>query len=295
MPEDIQEEKNYEIEGEDDKYEIVDDTPEEDRDKGDPIDPAKAEISDEEISQYSANVQHRIREVRRAYHDERRAKEQLAREREEALKYAQSLLNQNKALQEKLSSGEKILVENQKDKVSALISQTEREYKEAYESGDTDKMLEAQKKLARFVAEQRDVEAYRPVYQQPPLQQQNNPVQIPQVVPDERTRRWAAENQWFETDPVMRNAAFGIHDQLVAEGYKSGSEAYFSQLDARVRETFPHKFESKRPANVVAPASRSQGSSKIRLTKTAIAMAKQLGVSLDEYAQMVGKLNENKE
>lgn len=294
MAENEKNEQEYELEDDQDGIEIVDDTPEADRGKGDPIDPAKAEISDEEISQYSSNVQHRIREVRRAYHDERRAKEQLAREREEAIRFAQSVAEQNRKLQEQLSSGEKILVESKKDKVSAQIAQAEREYKEAYEAGDSDKMLEAQKSLARYIAEQRDVEAYRPVYQ-PPLQPENNPVQIPQVVPDDRTRRWAAENQWFETDQVMRSAAFSIHDQLVAQGYKAGSEAYFEHLDARVREAFPHKFESKRPANVVAPASRSSGSGKIKVTKSMQAIAKTLNVPIEDYVKHLGLLNLNKE
>jgi hypothetical protein len=294
MPENENKDQEYELEDDQDGIEIVDDTPEADRDKGDPIDPAKAEISDEEISQYSANVQHRIREVRRAYHDERRAKEQLAREREEAIRFCTVCCRANRQLQEQLSSGEKILVESKKDKVSAQISQAERDYKEAYETGDSDKMLEAQKSLARYIADQRDVEAYRPVYNAP-LQQENIPVQMPKVVPDDRTRRWAAENQWFDSDPVMRSAAFSIHDQLVAQGYKAGSEAYFEHLDAKVRESFPHKFESKRPASVVASASRSSGSSKIKVTKSAQAMAKILGVSLDDYVKQVGLLNQNKE
>lgn len=155
-------------------------------------------------------------------------------------------------------------------------------------------MLEAQKSLARYIAEQRDVEAYRPVYETP-LQPENNPVQMPQVVPDERTRRWAAENKWFETDPRMRRRAFDIHDELVAKGYKAGSEAYFERLDQEIREEFPNKFESKRPASVVAPASRSSGSGKIKVTKSMQAIAKTLGVPIEDYVKQVGLLNSNKE
>lgn len=283
-------EEQLEFEIDDDKFEVVDDTPEQDRDKGDPIDPAKADVPDDEISQYSENVQKRIKDLKRAYHDERRAKEAREREREEAINYAKQVVEQNKLLQQKLSQGEQVLVASQKDRVIAQMSQAEREYKEAYEAGDSEKMLEAQKKLAKFVAEQREVETYRPVYQAP-LQPQNNPVQIPTVVPDERTRRWVQNNQWFETDLIMRGAAYGIHDSLVAAGYKAGSDAYFQEVDARIREAFPHKFRQSKPANVVSPASRSSGTEKIRISKSAVATAKRLGVPLEEYVKQVAKLN----
>lgn len=283
-------EEQLEIDIDDERFEIIDDTPEQDRDKGDPIDPIKADIPDDEISQYSENVQKRIKDLKRAYHDERRAKEAREREREEALNYAKQVIEQNKLLQQKLSQGEQVLVASQKDRVTAQLSQVEKEYKEAYEAGDSEKMLEAQKKLAKFVAEQREVETYRPVYQTP-LQPQNNPVQIPNVVPDERTRRWVQSNQWFETDPVMRGAAYGIHDSLVAAGYKAGSDAYFQEVDARIREAFPHKFRQSKPANVVSPASRSSGAEKIRITKSAVNTAKRLGVPLEVYVKEAAKLS----
>ena len=283
-------EEQLEIDIDEERFEIIDDTPEQDRDKGDPIDPIKADIPDDEISQYSENVQKRIKDLKRAYHDERRAKEAREREREEALNYAKQVIEQNKLLQQKLSQGEQVLVASQKDRVTAQLSQVEKEYKEAYEAGDSEKMLEAQKKLAKFVAEQREVETYRPVYQTP-LQPQNNHVQIPNVVPDERTRRWVQSNQWFETDPVMRGAAYGIHDSLVAAGYKAGSDAYFQEVDARIREAFPHKFRQSKPANVVSPASRSSGTEKIRITKSAVNTAKRLGVPLEVYVKEAAKLS----
>jgi hypothetical protein len=283
-------EEQMEFDIDEEKYEIIDDTPEQDRDKGDPIDPSKVDVSDDEISQYGENVQKRIKDLKRAYHDERRAKEAREREREEAINYAKQVIEQNKLLQQKLSQGEQVLVASHKDRVTAQLAQVEKEYKEAYEAGDSDKMLEAQKKLSRFVAEQREVETYRPVYQET-LQPQNNAVQIPNVVPDDRTRRWLQNNQWFEMDPVMRGAAYGIHDSLVAAGYKAGTDAYYQEIDLRIREAFPHKFRQSKPANVVSPASRSSGAERIRLTKSAIATAKRLNVPLDEYIKSVEKLN----
>ncbi len=281
----------YEIEDEvkeENQVEIVDDTPEEDRNKqhlGD------VDVPEEEIQTYSANVQKRINQLKRAYHDERRDKERFEREQREAINYAKSLASQNKTLQEKLSKGESVLIESHKGKVDAQISQAEKEYKDAYEAGEADKMLEAQKKLARFTYDQKEVENYQPVYDKP-LQTPQNEVQQ-QIVPDERTRQWVSENRWFDTDAVMRGAAFGIHDELVKRGISSGSEEYFSQIDSRMREEFPHKFGTKKPANVVAPASRSSGSSKIKLTKTQVSIAKRLGVPVEEYAKQIMKEQSN--
>jgi hypothetical protein len=282
-------ENNLEIELEDSEIEIVDDTPEPDRGR---VPKGPVEVSDDEIAQYSDNVQRRIKDLRRAYHDERREKERFLREQQEALNYAKSVYEQNRELQERLAQGEKVLVETTKQRTEAQLSQIEREYKEAYESGDTERMLDAQKKLSEIVVARREVENYQPVYQNA-LQQQNYPVekQIPKIVPDERTRQWVSKNQWFDTDPVMRGAAFGIHDELVRGGYVAGSDAYFEQIDARIRDSFPHKFRATKPAsNVVAPATRaSNGSRKITLTKTQVAIAKRLGVPLEKYAEQVVK------
>lgn len=283
-----EEQQQLEIEVEP-EIEIVDDTPEEDRGKEPPK--GEVEVTDDEISQYSENVQKRIKELRRGYHDERRAKEQAIREHQEAIAYAKKMAEQNRLLQERLSQGEKQLVETYKSKAEAQLAQAEREYKEAYEAGDSDKMIAAQKKLSEIVADKREVDRYQPQYA--PLQEEKIAVEqrIPEVVPDERTRQWVSQNNWFETDLVMRGAAFGIHDQLIQRGYVAGSDAYFEQIDAQIREAFPHKFGSKKPAaNVVAPASRSaSGSKKITLTKSQVAIAKKLGLPLEVYAQQVAK------
>ena len=279
-----------EIEG-DAQIEIVDDTPAPDRGKPEPK--GTIEVTDDEISQYSDNVQKRIRQLRAGYHEERREKERLAREQQEALTYAERVAEQNRMLQDRLSQGERVLVETSKEKHDAILSQAERDYKEAYEAGDTEKMISAQKKLAESVVGKREIDNYQHRYQAS-LQEQEIPVetrQQPQVVPDERTRQWVTENQWFDQDPIMRGAAFGIHDQLVQSGYVAGSDAYFEQLDARIRDSFPQKFRSSKPAaNVVAPASRgAAGSKKITLTKTQVAIAKRLGVPLEKYAEQVAK------
>ena len=287
----VEDENVQEVQNEtkEDDVEVYDDTPEEDQGKehlGD------VEIPEDEISQYSKNVQHRLKQLSRNVHDERREKERLAREHQEALKYAKAVAEQNRQLQQRLSQGESVLIESHKDRVNARLSQAERDYKDAYEAGDSDKMLDAQKRLASYSAEQREVENYRPVYQTP-LQQPQSDVQMPQIVPDERTRRWVAQNEWFEKDREMRSFALGVHDDLVARGITPSSQEYFERIEKRVREVFPSKFGSKRPANVVAPASRSTGSSKVRLSKSEVAIAKRLGVPLQEYAKYVMKEQNN--
>lgn len=269
--------------------EVVDDTPEEDRGrkKG-----PQVEVPDEEIAQYGENVQKRIKDLRRAYHDERREKEKAFREQQEAIRFAKSVAEQNRQLQERLQNGEKVYVEARKTGVEAQIQSAERDYKSAHEAGDVDKMLEAQKRLASFVSEKREVENYQPQFQQPLQQHRSDVEAIPEVVPDERTRRWVESNKWFDTDPVMRGAALGIHDELVAKGYQAGSEAYFEQVDARIRESFPQKFgQTKRPATVVAPAARTeQPSGKIKLTTSQVAIAKRLGIPLERYAKYAAQV-----
>lgn len=287
MAEEQQQQLEIEVEPE---IEIVDDTPE--PDKGKPESRGEVEVTDDEISQYSDNVQKRIRQLRAVYHEERREKERLLREQQEAIAYAKSIAEQNRLLQERLSQGEKALVETSKAKADVMLAQAEREYQEAYEAGDTQKLIAAQRKMSEMVVEKREVDRYTPQYTPPPLQEPQTAVeQLPQVVPDERTRQWVSQNEWFESDSVMRGAAFGIHDQLVREGYKAGSDAYFEQVDARIRDAFPQKFGVKKPAaNVVAPATRSSsGSKKIVLTKSQVAVAKRLGVPLEKYAEQLAK------
>lgn len=302
-----EQEKQYEIEGEElevtneaegqqpeleAQVEVVDDTPESDRNrkKGPPV-----EVNDDEIAQYSDNVQKRIKDLRRAYHDERREKERAFREQQEAIRFAKVIADQNQQLQDRLKTGEQVLVEAQKTGVDAKLLSAEKEFKEAHESGDVEKMLDAQKKLAMFSVEKREVENYRPQYQGALQQPSIDVEQVPQVVPDERTRRWVESNKWFDTDPVMRGAALGIHDELVSKGYQAGSEAYFEQVDARIRESFPQKFgQTRPPSNVVAPAARTEPSSgKIKLTKTQVAMAKRLGVPLERYVASIRKGEQN--
>jgi hypothetical protein len=290
----VEVEKDVQDTGQDEKdIEVYDDTPEEDQNREPTA--GELEIDEDEISTYGQNVQKRIRQLSKKMHDFRREKEQHLREKEEAIRYAQALVEQNRLYQDQLSRGENILLESHKDRINARIAETERDYKEAYESGDSEKMLAAQKKLAHYTVEQRDVTNYQPRYvQQPSLQQAQNNARIPEVVPDERTKDWVEKNIWFEKDLMLRNAALGVHQELVKDGYTAGSREYFERIDARMREEFPSRpeFRQKKPANVVASASRSTGSTKVKVSQTAVNTAKRLGVPLKEYVEHMMKLQQ---
>ena len=286
--------ENYETESDEPEerfeIEVVDDTPEADRgkeyrSKGD------VDASDDEISQYSDNVKRRIKELSRAYHDERREKERLGRENNEAVNLTQKLAVHNKQLQDRLSAGERELVETSRQRTAAQMAHAEREYKDAFEAGDTDRIIAAQKLLSENVVYKRELDNYQPQYQAPLHHDQKVVERQPEIVPDERTQQWVEENDWFDKDSVMRGAAFGIHDDLVKTGYVAGSDIYFERLNARIREEFPQKFGSKRPAaNVVASASRgTAGTKKISLTKSQVALAKRLNLPLETYAAYAAK------
>jgi hypothetical protein len=288
----VENELEYEIEDDTPEIEVVDDTPEADRNRK-PI--GAVEVDDNELSQYSDNVQKRIRDLRHAYHDERREKERILREQQEAINYAKAVAEQNNLLQQRLSNGERVLVESEKSRIEARMSAVEKQYKEAYESGDPDKMIEAQKNIAKYSIEKQNVENYQPVHQAP-LQPPRIPVEsYPQIVPDERTKRWVENNQWFNEDPIMRGAAYGLHDELLSKGVSAGSELYFEQIDARMKDAFPQKFGSsgkaeKRPANVVSPVTRtSSGRERVKISKSAAAIAKRLNVPIELYIKQVRK------
>jgi hypothetical protein len=118
----------------------------------------------------------------------------------------------------------------------------------------------------------------------------NAPQQVPQNPRDEKAESWAANNKWFGQDREMTALAYGIHEKLVSDGVDPRSDQYYAQIDATMRQRFPDKFKSNRPATVVASASRSTPSKKVTLTATQVAIAKRLGVPLEQYAKQVAKL-----
>jgi hypothetical protein len=280
------------------EVEIVDDTPKADRNRK-PAEPP-AEVTDEELAEYSDKVQNRIRHFSKGYHDERRAKEAALRERQELERLAQQLVEENKKLKGTVSQNQEALLEQAKRTAAGEMILAKRAYKQAYEAGDADKLVEAQEKLtnAKIKADRLDnlrVEPLQPVETE--VQTQRIEEQFaPAPIVDERANDWAASNTWFGQDDEMTSFALGLHNKLVKEGVNPQTEEYYEKIDSRMRQVFPDNFEDvgeieaekpKRKANVVAPATRSTAPKKIRLTQTQVAVAKRLGLTPEQYAKQV--------
>jgi len=307
FPDEI-EDKNIEItvEGDDIEVEVVDDTPEKDRGRK-PLDKEVADPTDEEIESYSANVQKRIKDLTHARHDERRVKEATMREKLELERLTQQLLEENKRLKQTVNTGTEQYVAQHKVLAENELEKARRQYKEAQESFDADAILAAQEALLEAKMKMEAAKNFRPT----PLQRDEDEVQTshhePQrVQPDQKTLRWQAKNQWFGADGFeeVTSYALGLHQKLVNSGTDPRSDEYFEQIDARVKSKFPEIFgeedkpshgeSPRKPASVVAPATRSSGAKKVQLTNTQLALAKKFGLTPQQYALQVAKLeNQN--
>ena len=260
---------------------------------------------DDEIEKYDEKVKKRIDDLQSGFHSERRRAEEAAREREEAIAFAQSVAEENKKLKGSLSEGQSALLEQAKKVVSNEVDDAKRRYKLAYESGDSDALVEAQELLTSAKIKMERVNNFRPA-----LQKEENEVKIaPKEVPrqpqaDPKAARWQSENSWFGSDDEMTSFALGLHTKLIKSGIDPNSDEYYTRLNSRIRQVFPENFgldnnESetqqsqsapRQKSNVVAPATRSTSSSKIRLTPFQVTMAKKFGVSHELMAQKIAEL-----
>ena len=284
---------------------VVDDRPEEDQVL--PKDPVRSADfdPDEEIVEMGGRASKRIQQLRYEYHEERRAKESADKMREEAVKYAQQITSQNQELRDLLQRGEKILLSEIKTRTDAEMGNARDSYKSAYESGDTDALLNAQESLTRTQYDRERAESFGPLlpdhaYQDP---RQIPPSQQPRPAPsiDPKLQEWIKNNSWFGQDEEMTSFAYGVHEKLVKkEGMDPRTESYYQKIDQRLREVFPGKFEngmgregpaaSSRASTVVAPAQRAGGvPRKVQLTSTQVALAKRLGISPEQYAKQLLK------
>jgi hypothetical protein len=274
------------------QVEIVDDTPEQDRNRK-PVSRETLEVTDEEIAQYGGKVQKRIKDLRHGYHDERRAKEEAIREKEEALAHASRL-------QSIISQGHKTYVDMARTNAETEMEKAKQAVKQAYESGDTDALINAQERFNDVQFKYRQV---KEMPDEPALQAGDNGVysQSPpqQAKPDEKAARWQARNAWFGSDDEMTSFALGVHKKLVESGIDPRSEAYYERIDARVREIFPDYFGVEKPRrqtrnlNVVAPATRSTAPRRVKLTNSQIGVARRLGVTPEQYAKQLVALEAN--
>jgi hypothetical protein len=313
FPHELEEEKNLSVSAEEDKIEIEidDDTPEQDRG----VTPMPKEIvqklEEDELDKYSAEAKEKLSQLKKVWHDERREKEAALREQQEAINVAKRLLEENKKLKQAYSTGEKTYIETVQGAAELELEVAKRSYKEALETGDSDRIVEAQSKLNAAAIKSDKVKDFRPSA----LQEEENEVQIPQmqekpVTPDAKTQEWTEKNPWFGSKKPMTAYALGLHEELIDEYGKNfvGTDQYFQRIDKEMRKVFSEYFdttepqtkveveeESKpsqksKPSTVVASATRSTNSKQIRLKPSQIALARKLGLSPEQYARELIKM-----
>jgi hypothetical protein len=313
FPHELDEDKNVSVSAEEDRIEIEidDDTPEQDRG----VKPMPKEIvqklEEDELDKYSAEAKEKLAQLKKVWHDERREKEAALREQQEAVRVAQQLFNENKKLKQAYSTGEKTYIETVQGAAELELEVAKRSYKEALETGDSDRIVEAQSKLNSAAIKSDKVKNFQPTA----LQEEENEVQIPQlqertVTPDAKTQEWTEKNAWFGPKKSMTAYALGLHEELIDEYGKTfvGTDQYFQRIDKEMRKVFSEYFdalepqtkvdveeESKpspksKPSTVVAPATRSTSSKQIRLKPSQIALARKLGLSPEQYARELLKM-----
>lgn len=287
----------YEVESvETPEIEVVDDTPEADRNRR-PMEEPPKEFSDDEIATYNETVQKRIKHFTKGYHEERRAKEAAIRERDEAAKLAQAVFEENKRLKSTVTQNQEALLEQAKRATQVELDKAKEEYKKAYDQGDSDALVAAQESLtAAKIKADRVANFKLPSLQEesPELKPENNPVK-PQY--DYRAEEWKDKNRWYGQDRRMTAYALAYHQELTeSEKVPAGSDEYWNRLDAEMRQRFPENFDASdapsQKKSVVAPATRSTAPKKIVLTQSQVNLAKRLGVSLESMAKEVAKLNQ---
>jgi hypothetical protein len=271
--------------------------------KKEPEQEAKSE--DDEIERYDEKVKKRISDLQSGFHNERRRAEEAAREKDEALAFAQSIAEENKKLKGSLNVGQTALLEQAKKVVSNEVDDAKRRYKLAYESGDSDALVEAQELLTSAKIKMDRVNNFKPALQDEESNVKIAPREVPrQPQADPKAARWQNENSWFGSDDEMTSFALGLHTKLIKNGIDPNSDEYYAKINSRIRQVFPENFDldnnetetpqsqsaPRQKSNVVAPATRSTSSSKIRLTPFQVTMAKKFGVSHELMAQKIAEL-----
>ncbi len=310
FPDEIDEAKASAQEDEDEEFtvEIEDDTPEEDRGKEPlPKDIVNSLEAPEEGGEYPDEVIVKFKQYKKAWHDERREKEKAFREQEEALRIAQSILEENKRLKATLSSGEQEYIATVKAAAETEVEVAKRNYREAYDSGDADKLVEAQQALVDASLKLDRTKNFKPT-----LQEEETEVQLPQRSQadnkpqpvDPKFADWQRRNSnWFQKDEEMTDAAMGLHKKLYREYGPEyiGTDDYYERIDKTIRKRFPEAFpdsgdseppkaQKSRPSTVVASAKRSTAPKQVKLTATQAALAKKFKLTPEQYAREVLKL-----
>jgi len=310
FPDEIDSDTTVDISVDDDsvEIEIEDDTPEEDRGRT-PVSKEvvqQLELETDELDKYSKDAKDKLIKMKRVWHDERRAKEEAYREQQEAINMARKLMDENKRMSTLIQNGSQEYAKTIQNSAQLELKMAQRAYKDARDMGDTDAEMEAQQ--AMQAANLRVIQANN--FRMPSLQEEKYEVQTPQERvpqaprPDNRAMEWQERNSWFGQDEEMTAAALGLHEKLKRQGVPVGSDEYYTTLDRTIRKRFsenfdePERAESEsvartKPSTVVAPATRSTSSKKIKLRQSQIAISKKLGLTPEQYALELRKL-ENK-
>ena len=290
------------------EIEIEDDTPEEDRGRT-PVSQdvvKQLEVETDELDKYSKDAKDKLIKMKRVWHDERRAKEEAYREQQEAINMARKLMEENKRMSTMIQNGSQEYAKTIQNAAQMELKMAQRAYKDARDMGDTDAEMEAQQ--AMQAANLRVMQANN--FRMPSLQEEKYEVQTPQERvpqaprPDNRAMEWQERNSWFGQDEEMTAAALGLHEKLKRQGVPVGSDEYYATLDRTIRRRFSENFEAPeradgesgartKPSTVVAPATRSTSSKRIKLKQSQLAISKKLGLTPEQYALEFRKL-ENK-
>ena len=298
--------------------EVIQDTPVEDQR------PVKQETAeqpvdddglDKEIENYSERAGKRINQIKYEYHEERRAKESALKEKEEAIKQLKTLLFDNQRLQQIVSEGGKVVNQQAKNNAQFAKLTAQAKYKKAYDEGDADAMAQAQAELTKATLAEQQAPQYANAMQQSIMAKMPQQPAPQQPTPDPDMQAWSQKNPWFMgQDPQhkeMTSYAMFLDQKLQASGVDPAtqSQKYYAEIDTAMRNQYPNFFgvsqqsvestpemlveEKRQPANVVAPASRNSGNNKnprnVRLTQTQVKLARQLGISPEQYARQLLK------
>jgi hypothetical protein len=299
----------------DDDIEVVieDDTPVEDqgRKPADPEQVKKLEVEVDDLDKYSKEAKDKLIKMKRVWNDERRRADAAQREQQAAIDAAQRLMDENRRIKEMLSKGEAEYKAAVTTTSEVQYEMAKRAYKEAYDAGDSEKLMEAQAALTKAQIQLESAKNFK----LPPLQEDKFDVQTSQQYQnapqqDKKLVNWQNRNTWFGQDEEMTAAALGLHEKLKRQGMQIGSDEYYATLDKTMRKRFPESFDEDieppeveveeaaqkadtpkaKPATVVAPATRSTAPKKIRLKQSQVAIAKKLGLTPEQYVRELMKL-----
>ena len=250
------------------------------------------EKKEEELEEYSQSVKRRIDKLTRKMRE-------AERREQAAIDYAKKVQEENKNLQATTINTSRERVSSDEASIASTETLLNTALKQAVEAGDVEKQVEAQQKIAQIAIEKERLRLRKNKLAQQEQQDQTKAPTVEEAIdaqpqqprqPDPKAQEWAQDNEWFGKDKAMTYTAMSLHDDLVTEGFDASSDEYYNEIDRRIRKEFPQKFEDQnKPTQKVASAVRktSNGRRTVRLTPSQVAIAKKLGVPLEEYAKHV--------